>query len=254
MRLVSLAIVAALLPAVASAQTSGVFVQGGALADIRFATSADGDLLSFLTGSPTYEWNDLNGDRSWQPGEEGNVRNLSNRLEQSTKGRIAPGASIGVGVFVSPSISLRLEGSFQGDHTTVSEANSFLSNDTSVRQAKTTTDIIVGAAWHQGSSRRVSINYLAGMVFQRQGTDTSMSYSYLVYNVTLPPATIPRLPATTATSEHQFRSTSYSTGVMTGLDVPINLSQRVALVPQVRLVAVEHEWNLRPAITIRWRP
>jgi hypothetical protein len=253
MRLVSLALLAVLLPTAAAAQNRGVFVEGGALFGVRFTPSAEGDPTLFsLSASPTYEWNDLNGDRRWQPGEEGALL-PSTLLRQTSNGRVAPGASAAVGVFVAPSVSLRLEGSFHGDYVTTLESNGFLSSLTA-RQTETVTDFTVAAGWHQGESRRTTIGYLGGIVFRRQRDETVLASELLTRNTISPTgSSFTTLPGGFAL-EQTFESTSYSTGVIVGVDVAIKVTSHLAVVPQVRMVAFDQDWRIRPVVTMRWRP
>ena len=119
MRLLCAVMLAVLLPSMAAAQNSGIYIQAGPLLDIRLTSSSDSfpvDARSVIETSTTFTWNDLNGDRIWQPGEEGvpvfgGLQSLESRRSQE---RFAPGVSVALGVFVAPSVSLRLEGSFSG--------------------------------------------------------------------------------------------------------------------------------------------
>jgi hypothetical protein len=251
MRLVSIALFALLLPSAATAQNSGIYIQAGPLVDARFAPTFDGGLaVASLTGtvrSNTYEWIDLSGDRRWQPGEEGALvpSTIPSVLGETSAQRFAPGGILTVGVFIAPSVSLRIEGSFQGDQVTTSEMSTQFSSATT-REVASLTDILVAAGWHQGESRRTSITYLAGMVFRRRQDETILSFGF--------PQLVGRTVTSPLTSEESYSSTTYGQGVMAGVDVAIKLSERFAVVPQVRLVAATNQWNLRPAIAMRWRP
>lgn len=251
MKLLCAALLAVLLPSIAAAQNSGIYIQAGPLLDSLFTSGADGIQVDGVFGSSaTYVWNDLNGDRIWQPGEEGPAipsRLTSLETRTLSKSRFAPGASVAVGVFVTPSLSLRLEGSFQGEHVTTTDTSPLtLSAPTETRRAAATTDLFVSAGWHQGGSRRVTIVYLAGMVFRRQHEDTTLIYRSVF--------TRPPQPPVPMEFEETFGSTTYSAGVVAGLDVAWNLSQHFAIVPQVRMVAASHAWSVRPAVVMRWRP
>ena len=261
MRPVCIALFAALLPAVATAQNRGVFVQAGPLADLLFTSSTDfltdvGQLSS--ANSTTYSWIDLNGDRRFQPGEEGPP--VSNTLPigipslSRSKSRVAPGVSAALGVFITPKISLRVEGSYQGEHTTDTD-----SGDTGQlisiedRQSTSTTDVIVAAGWHQGESRRTTITYLGGMVFRRQRDEATLHYS--ISDRILPPQI--GLGGSFVGSnlfDEEFGTTSYSAGVMAGVDATIRLSDHLAVVPQVRMIAANRALSLRPAVSMRWQP
>ena len=255
MKLVSAALFAVLLPTLAAAQNSGVFIEGGALVGVRFTPTADGDPTLFsLSGDLTYEWNDLNGDRRWQPGEEGALL-PSSLLRQTSRGRVAPGGTATVGVFLSPSISLRLEGSFQGEYVTTLESTSggFLTS-TDARQAASVTDITIAAGWHQGEARRLTIAYLGGVVFRRQHDETELATTYRTRSTISPSGGSLTFFPSSDTFEQTFESTSYRTGVMAGVDVAIKVSNHFAIVPEVRMVAFDQDWNIRPVVAMRWHP
>ena len=262
MKLVSAVLFAVFLPSIAAAQNSGVYIQAGPLADFLFTASADGYPVSPLSSNPTYTWNDLNGDRRWQPGEEGSLVSTSLSIgfpsfnTRTSRSRVAPGAAAAIGVFITPSVSLRVEGSFQGEHVTETGTGdlgpSIIFED---RQASSTTDIFVAAGWHQGESRRTTITYLGGMVFRRQREEATLRYMI----------DVPSLPTQIGLGgrpvsgpltlfDEEFGATSYSAGVMAGVDVAINLSSHFAVVPQVRMVAANHALSVRPAVSMRWRP
>ena len=183
MRFVIIALFTVLLPATATAQNRGIFVQAGPLADFLFSASTDyrTDVDPLSSRNSTYSWIDLNGDRRWQPGEEGPLvsSSLSIGLPSAlrSKSLVAPGASAALGVFITPSISLRVEGSYQGEHGTETDpgdVGQFIRIED--RQSVSTTDVFVAAGWHQGESRRTTITYLGGMVFRRQRDEATLRY------------------------------------------------------------------------------
>ena len=265
MKATFLALAALLFPAEAIAQNHGIFVQAGPLADILFAATSDSSTTAVDSSSSTYAWFDLNGDRRWQPGEEiGPLVSSSLSLGfpaingARSKARVTPGAVAALGVFLTPSISLRVEGSYQGEH--VSELDdSDLGGLINVedRQASLMTDIVVAAGWHQGGSRRTTITYLGGMVFRRQREEAALRYSI---SDRLPPqlglggTIVGGVTGGLGLPNDEFSATSYSAGVMTGVDVTIGFSKHLAVVPQVRMVAANHSWSVRPAIAMRWHP
>lgn len=261
MRQLCAALLAVLFPSIAAAQNSGIYIQAGPLLDTLFTSGADGIPVdggligSTVTGSNvTWQWNDINGDRRWQSGEEVAtvLPGLSPIQTRESPARFAPGASVAVGVFVTPSISLRLEASFQGERATTTESTPLrLFAPTESRHAVSSTDIFVSAGWHQGESRRVTITYLGGMVFRRQREETTLTFNYSVIRTIIG---LPTPTVTPQTEEQTFGFTAYSAGVMAGLDVAFNLSQRVAIVPQVRMVTANHDLSVRPAVVMRWRP
>ena len=252
MKLLCAAAVLVLCPWEAAAQGGRMFIQAGPLLDGLFTSAVEVmPIDAGLSSSVTYGWNDLNGDRLWQPGEETGpiIRGLQElEIQRSLERRFVPGVSAAVGVFLTPSISLRLEGSFQQEHVFTTEAWPLrLSMPSATRQEVSTSDVLIAAGWHQGESQRVTMTYLAGMVFRRQHDAATLTFQYSV------------LPATggrpfTLTDEQHFESTLYTAGIVAGVDAAINLSQSIAIVPQFRMVAANRDWNLRPALTLRWRP
>lgn len=154
-------------------------------------------------------------------------------------------------MFLSPSISVRLEGSFQGEHVTTSESTTgglVLSSS----QATSVTDVIVGAGWHQGGERRTTITYVAGMVFRRRQDEATVAQT--VNFPGLPPLIgLDGRPVITV-NEQTLSRTSYGAGVMAGVDVTIAISTHFAIVPEVRMIAADGDWNIRPGVALRWKP
>jgi hypothetical protein len=252
MKLITVTLFALLLPTIVEAQNRGIFIDGGAFAGVRFTPTAEGDPTLFtLSGSITYEWNDINGDRRWQPGEEGALL-PSSRLAQTSQTRVAPGVAAAIGVFLSSSASLRFETAFQGEHVATTESSGVLSAFDS-RQATAVTDFTVAAGWHHGRSGRFSVGYLGGVVFRRQTAETSLR-SLSSFRNTISPtgSTFTTLPFNDS-FEQDFESTSFTTGVMAGLDVAVNVSEHFAIVPQLRMVAFNQDWNVRPVVAVRWQ-
>lgn len=255
MKLVSVPLLFLLaLPSTAAAQNHGIFVDGGALFGVRFTPSAEGDPTLFtLGGSLTYEWNDINGDRRWQPGEEGALL-PSSQLEQRSKSRVAVGGVAAIGAFISDSVSVRFETAFIGDYKTTVSSNSqsFLE---SIDGTATTsfTDFTIAAAWHQ-SSRRLAISYLGGVVFRREESETSLITTYRTRSTISPVGgSLVPIGIADAAFEQTFTSTAYRTGIATGVDVAVNFSRHLAIVPQLRMVAFDQDWSLRPVVALRWR-
>lgn len=264
MKLVSALLLSVLFPSIAAAQNSGVFIQAGAFADALFAPNLSGDLLALggsrVSASPTYTWSDLNGDNRWQPGEESFPVSSSLMLGLPTSNaalppdirRFAPGGSIAAGVFLTPSISLRVEASFQGTRVSTAESGSpFDSISVETRRESSVTDYVVAAGWHQGGTRRITIAYLAGVAFQRQREDYAYTITYQGLFRSPDGRVLNTMPIL---FDESIGTVVFNTGVMAGVDVPIQLSGRLAIVPQVRFVAVSHQWHLRPGVALRWNP
>jgi hypothetical protein len=247
MKLVSAALFAVLLPTIAAAQNSGVYIQAGPLADILFTGSADGFpvMPASTSSSPTFVWDD-----SVSSSLSIGLPSVNRRAQS----RVAPGASAAVGVFITPSASLRLEGSFQGERVTTTDTGTPVLSIAN-RQATAVSDILIAAGWHQGGARRTTITYLAGMVFRRQHEEASFTYTYLPRILPLPIGQPVFPPAVGPTSfSDEFGATTYSAGIMAGVDVTFTFSTHLAVVPQLRMVAANHELSVRPGISLQWRP
>ena len=248
MKVVSIAAFAILLPAMAAAQNSGIYIQAGPLADVLFTGSVDGIPVTPAAtfSSPSFVWDD-----SLSSSLSIGFPSLNTRSQS----RVAPGASAAVGVFITPSASLRLEGSFQGERVTTTEIGTPVLSVAN-RQATTISDISIAAGWHQGGARRTTITYLAGMVFRRQHETASFMSTYSPRILPAPvgqPVFGPTAMIPIAFNE-EFGATSYSAGIMAGLDITVKFSARLAVVPQLRMIAANSAWSLRPGIAVQWRP
>lgn len=199
MRPVSLALLAAaLLPSIAAAQDSGIFIQVGPSLNIRQATGLGSYPVISGIG---YSWSDVNGDRLMQSGELTNVRPVfgeSQNVKTTAEGFLAPGAAAGVGVFLRPSVSLRLDGSIHADHVVTTET-------------------------------------------VRSG---SFGYTSAKHVLTLPVGALQR----------NLNSTRYTAGAIAGVELSYLISTHLSLVPQVRAIAANREWSIRPSVVMRWRP
>jgi hypothetical protein len=226
MRLVTATLFSVLLPSLAAAQDGGLYLQAGPLLDALLTTGGDGDPRAVLPSDP--------------------LREISTQT-------FAPGVSVAGGFFAAPSISLRVEGSFQGKHVTTRETEGLQPTTATTQEESSVTDLMVAVGWHQGESRTAGITLLAGMVLRHRHDDTLMQINYPAFVVRT--GTGPDVTFTEPTTvEQQFDSTAYSAGVMAGLDIPVKLSDHLAIVPQVRVVAANHDVSLRPAVSLRWRP
>jgi hypothetical protein len=239
MKLLSAVLLTVFLPSLAAAQSSGVFIQAGPL--VNFAATPDFgrssvQILPVVVGGAGL---------SFSVGDE---------VTEESQTRTSAGAALAVGVFVTPSVSLRVEGSFQGGYSrdSVTTSAALQTRDESHRSTKNT-DVIVAAAWHQGASRKVSVNYLAGMVFRRYEAETFDRVSYPALTTSVVNGRVVQ-SVTIETDESNYDVTGYGAGIMAGIDVVWRLSDSLALVPQFRMVTATSELALRPAITLRWNP
>jgi hypothetical protein len=238
MKLVSAALFSLLLPTIAAAQ-GNIFIQAGPVLDMLQESSLDNAsftrlaLVSVVGGVVTPDSTD---ERS-----------------NATRERFAPGGFFTLGVFVSPSVSLRVETSILGNHVSTEETSSVEQGTVySSRNTSSATDISVAAGWHQGKGR-TRIGYLAGIVFRRQGSDTFSSLTYPTASVLTVGGRLVQV-IESETEERTYNTTVYNTGIMAGVDVAVDLSAHLSFVPQLRLVGSSYSWNVRPAVSLRWRP
>jgi len=239
MRLLSAALFFLLLPAIAAAQGSGVFIQGGPL--VNFAATPD-------FGRPSGQI------RPVGITSAGLSLSVGDEVIDESKTRVSAGAALAIGVFVTPSVSLRVEGSFQGAQATDTLATSAQLGTREASHATTkNTDVVIADAWHQRSSRKVSVNYLAGMVFRRQTSGSSYRSSYPALSTSIVNGRVQQR-IETVTDESDYSYAAYAAGIMAGIDVVWRLTDSLALVPQFRMVTATSELALRPAITLRWQP
>jgi hypothetical protein len=240
-RALAAAVLVLSIPSLAGAQGRGVFVQAGPLLDILFESSFGPE--GFATFSAALENSPI-------------IEPPSDEKTNVTRERLAPGASGAIGVFISPSVSLRVEASFHGRHVANSETSSALRFTRSLHQ-KTVgiTDLSIAATWHQGIGRRTNIDYLGGLLFRRQTNEIYDQVTYpQLFRAEIRDGRPVLVPATTTTLEDRYQSTLYDRGIVAGIDLSIDISEQFSIVPQVRLSAAVGSWNVRPAVSLRWRP
>jgi hypothetical protein len=92
---------------------------------------------------------------------------------------------------------------------------------------------------------RLDLVYLGGVAFTR--TETHLRIEIPGFPIPLPIGGVIR-PAQVIEQE----AVSYGTGVAVGLDGRIRMTERLRLVPGVRLLGVPGGWVVRPAIGVHW--
>ena len=227
-------------PALAGAQNSGIFIQAGPVLDVRQESTSD-----FVPSIATLSFGPVAGDLMMPVPSDEQTR--------TTRERFAPGGSLAVGVFLSPSVSLRVETSFHGKHVSSDETSSTIAGiRTFTQYTNSTTDIAIAAGWHQGSGR-TTVTYLGGVVFSRERQETFASATFPSLVIRNVGGRLTQI-LESETHDETFNTTSYNTGVVAGLDVTVDVSSHFAIVPQLRMVGVSHAWSIRPAVVVRWRP
>lgn len=96
--------------------------------------------------------------------------------------------------------------------------------------------------FNQSVSSRVSLVYLAGMGFYRATYETDSRFEILPAIITVPAG----FPAVAT------KTVNYGVRPLAGLEARIKLTDRVDLVPGIRLHGLENAWLLRPAVGLAW--
>jgi hypothetical protein len=99
--------------------------------------------------------------------------------------------------------------------------------------------------WRQELGERFDLMYLGGIAFTR--ADSSMRITFPTFPRPTPIGGV--FPSPAVIDEE---SVSYSTGVAVGLDGRILMTDRLGLVPGIRLLTVSDGWVVRPAVALHW--
>lgn len=203
-------------PAIAQTHpTSGVFVHGGVFASIeRFPhidTDLDGDILSDPSGTVF-------------------------------------GGIFGVGGFLTPRLTARLEVALPGeleeeDEQTVGPIRASSQTEILLR------DVYVMLGYETDPGRRIRLSYLAGAVVRQRRIEREATIVAQPPLPVIPPRPIVIPPLTQRFEESVV---SYETSLALGLDAAAMMTERLALVPQVRVVVAGGSLSFRPGVSVRW--
>jgi hypothetical protein len=174
-----------------------------------------------------------------------------------TSGTVA-GGSVSIGHYLKPFLSVRAEavvgGKLHGRSesrspsgtgliinpppgTPVFESVEIGSTDSELRL----TDIHIMLGFHLAPTRRIRLSYLAGATVRQERT-----HSLTTTTVTgFPPFIAPREDRTSMTT------TTYRTGLVVGVDAEVALTNRLAIVPHVRVVAPSGSVGVRTGVHLR---
>ena len=218
-----LCVAACLAPALAQAQpqpaAGTVFVEGGVYADIRRAPSTSGVLPDDSDGSGT-----------------------------------VAGGTLGLGVYLTPRISVRGEWSMSGTLSIEHDASilpyaiedlvqglGFPTSILAPQQITEERDVKAGFALlgYHFSAGRTAIELLGGvgLVNERVGTVTGIR--------------IPVLPGFPDYQAEYAQSSHHAVAVL-GAGAAVTLAGHAALVPQVRVYALNGALQVRPGLNLRW--
>ena len=196
-------------PAIAQTHpTSGVFVHGGVFASIERFPHVD---------------TDLGGDSLADP--SGTVF----------------GGTFGVGGFLTPRLTARLEVALPGeleeeDEETIGPIRASGQTEILLR------DVYVMLGYETDPGRRIRLSYLGGAVVRQRRIDREATI------VSQPPR--PIIPPPIQRFEESL--VSYDTSLALGLDAAATMTQRLALVPQIRVVVAGGSLSFRPGVSARW--
>lgn len=99
--------------------------------------------------------------------------------------------------------------------------------------------------WRQRVNDRFDLVYLGGVTFARSEIESEVNYTSPL------PAGRAGQPAPARLYVQEL--INYDTGVTVGLEAAIGMTEHVRLVPGVRMLAVDAQWIVRPAIGLQWR-
>lgn len=196
-------------PAIAQTHpTSGVFVHGGVFASIERFPHIDTDLGADPFADPS-----------------GTVF----------------GGTFGVGGFLTPRLTARLEVALPGeleeeDEETVGPIRASGQTEILLR------DVYVMLGYETDPGRRIRLSYLAGAVVRQRRLEREATI------VAQPP--LPIIPPLTQRFEESL--VSYDTSLALGLDAAAMMTERLALVPQIRVVVAGGSLSFRPGVSVRW--
>jgi hypothetical protein len=197
------------VPAIAQTHpTSGVFVHGGVFASIERFPHIDTDLGGGSFADPS-----------------GTVF----------------GGTFGVGGFLTPRLTARLEVALPGeleeeDEETLGPLRASGQTEILLR------DVYVMLGYETDPGRRIRLSYLAGAVVRQRRLEREATIE------SRPP--LPIIPPLTQRFEESV--VSYETSLALGLDAAAMMTERLALVPQLRVVVLGGSLSFRPGVSVRW--
>ena len=98
--------------------------------------------------------------------------------------------------------------------------------------------------WRQRVNRRFDLVYLGGVTCARSQLDTEVLYGSPI---------VGRAGQQAPTRLFAQELTDYDTGVTVGLEAAIGMTEHLRLVPGIRMLALDSQWIVRPAVGLQWR-
>jgi hypothetical protein len=99
--------------------------------------------------------------------------------------------------------------------------------------------------WRQRVNDRFDLVYLGGVTFARSQLESQVNYAS--------PVPVGRVGQQLPTRLYAQDTTAYDTGVMVGLEGAIGMTRHLWLVPGLRMLAIDSQWIIRPAVGLQWR-
>jgi hypothetical protein len=154
------------------------------------------------------------------------------------------GGTFGVGGFLTSRLTARLEVALPGeleeeDEETVGPIRASGQTEILLR------DVYVMLGYETDPGRRIRLSYLAGAVVRQRRIEREAT-------ITTQPPIIPPLPIIPPIQRFEESIVSYETSLALGLDAAAMMTERLALVPQVRVVAAGGALSFRPGVSVRW--
>ena len=156
------------------------------------------------------------------------------------------GGTFGIGGFLTPRFTARLEVAIPGELDAEDERTFGLVSESSLVEVRLR-DIYVLLGYESDPTRRLRISYLAGTVVRQQRLHRELTIVGPLLPPVFPPIVVPPL-----VQRIEQSTVSYGTSVAIGLDVTAMLTERAALVPQVRVTAAGGGLSVRPGVSLRW--
>jgi hypothetical protein len=153
------------------------------------------------------------------------------------------GGTFGVGGFLTPRLTARLEVALpaaleEEDEQTIGPITA--SGETELRLR----DVYVMLGYETDAGRRIRLSYLAGAVLRQRRIEREAT-------IVVQPPIFPPLPIGLPVIQRQSVE-SYETSLALGLDAAAMMTERLALVPQIRVVAAGGSLSVRPGVSVRW--
>jgi len=173
----------------------------------------------------------------------GHVNTALDGVTETDLSATVPGGGFGIGTFVTPNVSARVNitwfGSTNGTQTLSSPTTSLHSD---VELMSQSFEVLGG--YHPASAGRVRAGYLLGLLFVRE----TQKLTTTTTTIGLPPFVPPSVMTEVG------EGVSYGTTAVVGFELAVSVGAHVTLVPEVRAHAFDGLLSIRPGVAVRWQP